>query len=492
MHFSIPETESRSGDGGGSAYVAYNIHVNGVLHCRVRYSQLLGLHEQLRKEYGANVLPTFPPKKLFTLTPAEVEQRREQLEKYMQAELIHRQTQPERTSSPPAKDLLRQDPLLGSSETFNGFLRRAQQETQQVPTEEVSLEVLLSNGQKVLVTVLTSDQTEDVLEAVAAKLDLPDDLIGYFSLFLVRELEDGAFSFVRKLQEFELPYVSVTSLRSQEYKIVLRKSYWDSAYDDDVMENRVGLNLLYAQTVSDIERGWILVTKEQHRQLKSLQEKVSKKEFLRLAQTLRHYGYLRFEACVADFPDKGCPVVVSAGNSELSLQLRLPGQQLREGSFRVTRMRCWRVTSSVPLPSGGPNSPGRGRGEVHLELAFEYLMSKDRLQWVTITSPQAIMMSICLQSMVDELMVKKSGGSIRKMLRRRVGGALRRSDSQQAVKSPPLLESPDAAREPIVKLSSKLSAVSLRGIGSPGPAPDPGTSDVHGNFAFEGIGDEDL
>uniref|UniRef100_A0A7N5KBW2 Sorting nexin-17 n=1 Tax=Ailuropoda melanoleuca TaxID=9646 RepID=A0A7N5KBW2_AILME len=373
---------------------------------------------------------------------------------------------------------VRQDPLLGSSETFNSFLRRAQQETQQVPTEEVSLEVLLSNGQKVLVNVLTSDQTEDVLEAVAAKLDLPDDLIGYFSLFLVREKDDGTFSFVRKLQEFELPYVSVTSLRSQEYKIVLRKSYWDSAYDDDVMENRVGLNLLYAQTVSDIERGWILVTKEQHRQLKSLQEKVSKKEFLRLAQTLRHYGYLRFDACVADFPEKDCPVVVSAGNSELSLQLRLPGQQLREGSFRVTRMRCWRVTSSVPLPSGGTSSPGpgRGRGEVRLELAFEYLMSKDRLQWVTITSPQAIMMSICLQSMVDELMVKKSGGSIRKMLRRRVGGTLRRSDSQQAVKSPPLL--------------SKLSAVSLRGIGS--PSTDASASDVHGNFAFEGIGDEDL
>lgn len=28
---------------------------------------------------------------------------------------------------------------------------------------------------------------------------------------------------VRKLQEFELPYVSVASLRSQEYKIMLRK-----------------------------------------------------------------------------------------------------------------------------------------------------------------------------------------------------------------------------------------------------------------------------
>ena len=31
-------------------------------------------------------------------------------------------------------------------------------------------------------------------------------------------------------------------------------------------------------------------------------------QFLRLAQTLRHYGYLRFDACVADFPEKDCPV----------------------------------------------------------------------------------------------------------------------------------------------------------------------------------------
>ncbi|XP_043365861.1 sorting nexin-17 isoform X4 [Dermochelys coriacea] len=424
---------------------AYNIHVNGVLHCRVRYSQLLGLHEQLRKEYGANVVPAFPPKKIFTLTPAEVEQRREQLEKYMQA--------------------VRQDPVLGGSETFNSFLRKAQQETQQIPTEEVPLEVLLSNGQKVTVTILTSDQTEDVLEAVASKLDLPEDLVGYFSLFLAREAKDGAFSFMRKLQEFELPYVSVSSLRNPEYRIILRKSYWDSSYDDDVMEQRVGLNLLYAQTVSDIERGWILVTQEQHRQLKSLQEKVSKKEFIRLAQTLKYYGYLKFEPCVTDFPEKGCQVIVSAGNSELNFQVRLPSEQIKEGSFKVTRMRCWRVTSSVPTSSGQPGS-SLGKAEVKLELAFEYLMSKDRLQWVTITSPQ--------------------------MFRRRANGALRRSDSQQAVKSPPLLDSPDASREPLLKLSSKLTSVSLRGISHSGSTSDLGTNNFHGNYAFEGIGDEDL
>uniref|UniRef100_A0A668AVL6 Sorting nexin-17 n=1 Tax=Myripristis murdjan TaxID=586833 RepID=A0A668AVL6_9TELE len=439
---------------------AYNIHVNGVLHCRVRYSQLLGLHEQIKKEYGNNVVPAFPPKKIFTLTPAEVEQRREQLEKYMQA--------------------VRQDPLLGTSEMFNSFLRKAQQETQQIPTEEVALDICLSNGQKVTVNILTSDQTEDVLEAVASKLDLPDDLVGYFSLFLVREGVDGGLTFVRKLQEFELPYVSITSLRSSEFHILLRKSYWDMAYDSDVMENRVGLNLLYAQTVSDIERGWILVNKDQHRQLKSLQEKGSKKEFIRLGQTLKYFGYIKFDPCITDFPEKGCHVIVSAGNNELNFHVKLPNEQMKEGSFKVTRMRCWRVTSSV---SGLGVS---AKCEVKLELAFEYLMSKDRLQWVTITSPQAIMMSICLQSMVDELMVKKSGGSIKKMLRKRHNGSIHRSDSQQAVKSPPLLCAVTSV------MQTKLSSVSLRGISASNSANDISGNDFHGNYAFEGIGDDDL
>lgn len=32
------------------------------------------------------------------------------------------------------------------------------------------------------------------LQAVATKLDLPDDLVGYFSLFLVREGVDGGLT----------------------------------------------------------------------------------------------------------------------------------------------------------------------------------------------------------------------------------------------------------------------------------------------------------
>uniref|UniRef100_A0A9J8CS73 Sorting nexin-17 n=2 Tax=Cyprinus carpio TaxID=7962 RepID=A0A9J8CS73_CYPCA len=474
MHFSIPETEVRS-DENGSSYVAYNIHVNGVLHCRVRYSQLLGLHEQIKKEYGNNVVPAFPPKKIFTLTPAEVDQRREQLEKYMQA--------------------VRQDPILGSSEMFNSFLRKAQQETQQIPTEEVQLEIYLSNGQKVKVNILTSDQTEDVLEAVASKLDLPDELVGYFSLFLVQERGDGGCTYVRKLQEFELPYVSITSLHSPDYRIVLRKSYWDTAYDSDVMDDRVGLNLLYAQvTVSWFKRYsvWSIKQKVVIMGITVLANNVS--PFIRLAQTLKYYGYIKFDPCITDFPEKGCHVIVGAGNNELNFHVKLPSDQMKEGSFKVTRMRCWRVTSSqVPVANGTANPSSSSKCDVKLELAFEYLMSKDRLQWVTITSPQAIMMSICLQSMVDELMVKKSGGSIKKqMQKKRLNGSFQRSDSQQVVKSPPLLDSPDPSREQVVKLSTKLSSVSLRGLSSSNSASDISGNDFHGNYSFEGIGDDDL
>ena len=39
-----------------------------------------------------------------------------------------------------------------------------------------------------------------------------------------------------------------------------------------------------------------------------------------------------------------------------------------------------------------------------LELSFEYLMPSGELQWVTVVSSQAILMSLCLQSMVEELL----------------------------------------------------------------------------------------
>ena len=67
----------------GLKYRSYSVHINGILHCQLRYRQFHNLHLQLRREFGPTI-PQFPPKKLFTLNEAEIEERRLNLEKYLQ------------------------------------------------------------------------------------------------------------------------------------------------------------------------------------------------------------------------------------------------------------------------------------------------------------------------------------------------------------------------------------------------------------------------
>lgn len=101
MHFSIPDTQELN-EGNGSKFIVslpqyiffislqfyyfqgYNVHINGVFHCTVRYKQLHNLNEQLKKEFGNEAVPTFPPKRLLPLTSSQLEERRVLLEKYIQ------------------------------------------------------------------------------------------------------------------------------------------------------------------------------------------------------------------------------------------------------------------------------------------------------------------------------------------------------------------------------------------------------------------------
>ncbi|KDR21557.1 sorting nexin-17 [Zootermopsis nevadensis] len=486
MHFSIPDTEEFS-DESGSTYMGYNIHINGVFHCTVRYRQLHNLHEQLKKEYGANNLPVFPPKKLLPLSSSQLEERRAMLEKYIQS--------------------VGQDPRLVNTDLFNGFLLSAQQETSCEKSQEVPLDVFLMNGYKISLNVVTTERSDQVLEKACHQLNLPNEYVYYFSLFLINREEDGDITILRKLQDFESPYISEKSIQGV-HRVVLRKSYWDPGYDLELMSNQVALNMLYVQTVADVERGWVLSSKETKHQLASLQARGAKKEYLDLARTLKYYGFLQFRPCLCDYPHPGSRVLVSAGNRELNLRIRLAeGQDMREGSFKVARMRCWRITTlhnNGQMSTGGSSSSSNPQ----LELSFEYLMSRDKLQWITIASEQAILMSVCLQAMVDELLLKKTG-----MKRKQPGDKVRKgswsymkrdgssqliSVSQSAssdaicsnissangdVKSPSKNEFSTSSMR---KLSEKLSSVTLKSSSKQTPHP------FVENDAFECIGDEDL
>ncbi|CAM1322467.1 SNX17 (predicted) [Pycnogonum litorale] len=479
MHFSIPDTQEIKEDNGQS-FVVYNIHMNGSFHCSLRYKQLHNLHEQLKKHYDNVNLPSFPSKKFLPLTPMQLEERRVQLEKFIQ--------------------IVSQENRIMSENLVRGFLINAQMETQNLENKEVTLDIYLMNGHKISLSVFSTAHTDSVLQEVAQKINLPKELAFHFALFAVKKEDGGGMCVVRKLQEFESPYMALHSL-DQGHRLVLRKGYWDSGYDVDLLEDRVALNLLYVQTVSDVERGWVVTTKDTQRQLTTLQVKGSKKEFLQLAKTLKFYGYLKFQPCISDYPEPKTEVTISAGNRELNFNFKLQGG-VKEGIFKVTRMRVWRITTSitenpeVELPSGE---------SCRLELSFEYLISKDKLQWITVISPQAILMSICLQGMVEELLMKKDGKSSRYCRPRseginRVGNwsYMKRDGSTQLITS--ICGNNNSTKSELLSYpsqtdngkSSKKISDAIKSSVRVGTSGDSSSKDLIENSAFEGIGDDDL
>lgn len=134
-----------------------------------------------------------------------------------------------------------------------------------------------------------------------------------------------------------------------------------------------------------------------------------------MAKSLPSYGCIKFSNAVVAYPgatdstqtfgEREQVAYIIIGNKELCIRTN-QGHKIQETKFKVTRMRCWRVTTNYT--DVGDDSGGGGAVQ-NMELSFEYLMAKNSLQWVTITSEQAMLMSVCLQSMVDELLSQKDG-----------------------------------------------------------------------------------
>uniref|UniRef100_A0A1B6DZE8 PX domain-containing protein n=1 Tax=Clastoptera arizonana TaxID=38151 RepID=A0A1B6DZE8_9HEMI len=479
MHFSIPDTQEFSDDN-GSNYTGYNIHINGMYHCTVRYKQLHSLNDQLKKLHGSNSLPPFPPKKLLPLSNNQLEERRSFLEKYIQT--------------------VGQTANLMNTEVFTGFLLSAQFESFSKTCEEVPIDVFLMNGYRITINAFINESSDQILEKVCNQINLPLKYMYYFCLFLIQREDNGDIVIVRRLQNFECPFISQKSIQVNT-RVVLRKSYWDPAYDKYLMEDKTALNLIYTQAVSDIERGWIYCNKDTQSHLATLQARGAKLEYMEMAQTLKYYGYTQFKPCTCDYPSPGSHSIVSAGSRELSLRVKLSTGEMKEGSFKVTRMRCWRITThNEANDNSDENNTKNEEKNCSLELSFEYLIAKDKLQWISIFSNQAILMSVCLQSMVDELLLKKTGLDIKQpnslnknetfSYMKRDGSShqicLSQSNSLDCLSNPvnghiksPTKSEPSMSMK---KLSERLSSVNVKTKVPP----------LVENYAFEGIGDDDL
>ncbi|KOC70709.1 Sorting nexin-17 [Habropoda laboriosa] len=483
MHFSIPDTQEFI-DAAGNTYVGYNIHINGLFHCTVRYKQLYSLHEQLAKDLDMS-LPSFPPKKFFPLTTNQQEERRLSLEKYIQA--------------------IGQNPGINNSGLLNGFLLNAQQETIGGPSDNELMDIFLMNGSKIAINVSTGDHSGGVLKKVYKHLKLPDQYHSYFALFIVAQDEANSVYLLRKLQDFESPFITNKHLHIIGSRVVLGKNYWDMEYDLRLMNNGVAMNLLYIQAIAEIQRGWILITDELKHQLIVLQKHAKKKEYLDIVRTSKYYGYIQFAPCFCDYPKPDSKVLVAIGRNELNLRILSDGEQYEE-MFNVSQMRCWRITTlQNGLERGSEESD-----DFSLELSFEYLMAKNQLQWVTITSEQAILMSVCLQAMIDELISKTVGSNKTQEISQKswtyvmrdgqsvTMGASSNEESEENKKGRCIKQSPKS--EPIMKkLADRLSVVKIKkfnNVKSNASDKVQGRQtleyDVMENNAFHMIGDDDL
>lgn len=406
MHFSIPDTQELYAETTGNTYTAFNIFINGSYHASLRYNKLNKLNEQLRKlclPHGIT-LPEFPPKKLLPLTNSQVECRRQALEHYLQ--------------------IIGQDARITKMSAFQNFLIAAQLETalaegvfedyfgygssddgEGAGTGEefrrvVCLEVTLPNGYQLQVNCRVNDNASGLLEKAMSRLSLPTEMLSYFCLFLVRREARDSLVLLRKLMDFETPFIS--RLYNQPCQIQVRKSYWNPNYDKILMKNPIALNMLFIQTVMEVEREWIIAPPEIQNKMKTLQEYGMKKEYIQLAEKLPSYGCVQFLTSTVDYPEKDTKALITIGNKELSMRT-VTQDKILETKFRVTRMRVWRVTAIHNTQTQDSSSATKDK-QTNLQLSFEYLMSKQNLKWITIHSPQAMLMSVCLQEMVNELL----------------------------------------------------------------------------------------
>ncbi|XP_069900099.1 sorting nexin-31 isoform X3 [Globicephala melas] len=344
------------------------------------------------------------------MTTSMADERRDQLEQYLQNVTM--------------------DPNMLRSDVFVDFLKLVQLDTFSITTEKASLDIFLPDGRSIKVEILTSDTAERVLEVVSHKIGLCQELLGYFGLFLIRSYKEGKLSVIKKLVDFELPYVSLRSSEVENFKVGLRKWYLDPSLDSRLMDCRAAVDLIYMQAIQDIEKEWAKPTEVQRQKLEALQKEDNQAKFLELSQEVWHYGYVQLDPCTCDYPEPGCGTVLSVGNNEISCCITLPDNQTQDVTFQMNRVKCWQVTFlGTLLDTDGPQQTLNQ----NLELRFQY-SEESHWQWFVLYTKQAFLLSSCLKKMISEKMVKQAAENPEMQIEVPEQGKSKKHHSQQSQK----------------------------------------------------------
>ncbi|KPP71504.1 hypothetical protein Z043_109571, partial [Scleropages formosus] len=280
-------------------------------------------NEELGRMFKA-CLPRFPPKVYLAMTQEQLDERRLFLEQYLQG-------------------VARISRVVASG-VFSRFLQKRQQETLSIHRLNGVREVLLPDGRSVTIQVKASDTAQTVLETVFDQIGLPGDLRGYFDLFLVKGKGKEDFRILKKLVPWELPRYTLEAGRMERWALMIRKSYIDLTLDSKIIQEGSGLDLLCAQAHGDIERGWSLPTAAQRQELEGLLQAGQMRKFLHAAQLVQHYGCMQVDICTCDCPEPDFPAIVRVGHQSITCCLLLPGNNIQQISYHISRVKSWRVS----------------------------------------------------------------------------------------------------------------------------------------------------
>nr|XP_021543648.1 sorting nexin-27 [Neomonachus schauinslandi] len=349
----------------GEKFVVYNVYMAGRQLCSKRYREFAILHQNLKREFANFTFPRLPGKWPFSLSEQQLDARRRGLEEYLEKVCSIR--------------------VIGESDIMQEFLSESDENYNGV--SDVELRVALPDGTTVTVRVKKNSTTDQVYQAIAAKVGMDSTTVNYFALFEVIN-----HSFVRKLAPNEFPHkLYVQNYTSAVPGTCLTIRKWLFTTEEEILlnDNDLAVTYFFHQAVDDVKKGYIKAEEKSY-QLQKLYEQRKMVMYLNMLRTCEGYNEIIFPHCACDSRRKG-HVITAISIMHFKLHACTEEGQLENQviAFEWDEMQRWDTD------------------EEGMAFCFEYARGEKKPRWVKIFTPYFNYMHECFERVFCELKWRK-------------------------------------------------------------------------------------
>ncbi|CAH6916931.1 Snx27 [Phodopus roborovskii] len=275
--------------------------------------------------------------------------------------------------------------VIGESDIMQEFLSESDENYNGV--SDVELRVALPDGTAVTVRVKKNSTTDQVYQAIAAKVGMDSTTVNYFALFEVIN-----HSFVRKLAPNEFPHkLYVQNYTSAVPGTCLTVRKWLFTTEEEILlnDNDLAVTYFFHQAVDDVKKGYIKAEEKSY-QLQKLYEQRKMVMYLNMLRTCEGYNEIIFPHCACDSRRKG-HVITAISITHFKLHACTEEGQLENQviAFEWDEMQRWDTD------------------EEGMAFCFEYARGEKKPRWVKIFTPYFNYMHECFERVFCELKWRK-------------------------------------------------------------------------------------